>query len=484
MTTDLNGITEETLAAVRKAQTAGLTAGTGIAGVDLSGVVSLVPVNTPFYDRVKRTTTPQGANAAQWKTLLNVNAAQPNPFVGFDGGGNFIQFAEQDVLAKFQPVRVSGRVTYDEVDLSRGYADARALAVTGTLMQWRLAENKALLGGQNFPLPAIGAPVVTNSNTGGSIASASSPSVKVAARSGFNYYYGGSGVASAATAGAATSGSTSSVSASVAAVRGAVAYDWFVNGFYLTTTAQNVVTFTSIPTSNNTSVPNLPGLSVALPAAVPTLDTSFSTFAYNGLIATLTGDYGFNGQTTAGTAQSSGATVTSLNGGTLTGAGQSIVEIDNLLMSIYNSAQMSPTALVMNGALAATIGNRVLGSNAAFTYLDPKGTDRVGTTAGGSVARYVNKAAGGTILDIVVDPAFFPGMIAAVADVIPYPNSNIANTFEARCLRDVAERPYGTGLVTGPGVGGPRDEWDVSSVETFVNRAPAACALLTDITAN
>ena len=47
MTAPAEGITEETLATIKKAQTTGITTETGITSYDLSGLVSLVPVVTP-----------------------------------------------------------------------------------------------------------------------------------------------------------------------------------------------------------------------------------------------------------------------------------------------------------------------------------------------------------------------------------------------------------------------------------------------------
>jgi len=97
-------------------------------------------------------------------------------------------------------------------------------------------------------------------------------------------------------------------------------------------------------------------------------------------------------------------------------------------------------------------------------------------------ARYINGSSGGDEIEIVVDPHVPPGQIIAITERIPYPNSGIANTFEARTLRDVAEFDYGASLIPGAN-GGPREEWDVSSLETFVNRAPVACGIISNISA-
>lgn len=479
--TDIPGITEETLEAVRKAQTAGVVGTTGLYGYDLSGVVSLVPVTTPWFERVARKQG-DGSQAAHWRALLNINNTQPNPFTGIDGGGSFVNFKELDVLANYMPVRLSGKVTQDAIALAKNYADAKAISVTGTLMQWRIAENKALLGGQNFALPSIGTVTLAASTSGGSLATGT-VYVKCQARSPYNYYYGGSGITSAE-ASVGVTGPTASVTASVAAVKGAVAYDWFIGTaagaeVYATTTTVNKVVLTK---STAGTVPVLPSLYNGTPA-VTASDTSFSANAYNGLLATLSGDYGATGLVTPGSGSDpSGAIFQSLDGATLTGSAQGITEIDNLLESLYETTNLSPTAFLMNSQQAKDIKGKVFGGGNAVTYLEPQGNGRVGATAGGSVARYINGSAGGEEIEIVVDPHVPPGQIIAITERIPYPNSGIANTFEARTLRDVAEFDYGVSLSPGAN-GGPREEWDVSSLETFVNRAPVACGVITNIAA-
>jgi len=479
--TDIPGITEETLDAIRKAQTAGVIGTTGLYGYDLSGVVSLVPVVTPWFERVARKQG-DGSQAAHWRALLNINNTQPNPFTGIDGGGNFVNFKELDVLAAYQPVRLSGKITQDAIALAKNYADAKAISVTGTLMQWRIAENKALLGGQNFALPAVGTVTLTPSTTGGSLATGT-VFLKAQARSPYNYYYGGSGVTSAEVSVAVT-GPTASVTATVVAMKGAVAYDWFASGatgteVYVGTTSVNTFTLKAL---GAVSVPVMPSLSSTTPV-VTASDTSFSANAYNGLLATLSGDYGALGLMTPGTGTDpSGATYLSLNGATLTGSAQGVTEVDNFLETLYEATHLSPTAFLMNSQQAKDIKNKVFGGGNAVTYLEPQGTGRVGATAGGSVARYINGSSGGDEIEIVVDPHVPPGQIIAITERIPYPNSGIANTFEARTLRDVAEFDYGTSLIPGAN-GGPREEWDVSSLETFVNRAPVACGVISNIAA-
>jgi hypothetical protein len=480
----LEALSAETIEEIKKAQTTGVTVGTGVIGYDLSGLISLIPVNTPWFDRISRVSG-QGALNAQWKALTNINNAQPNPFAGLEGGGGKVKFNELDVFAKYQPVRMAGEYTLDARDLSKGYADAKAIAVAGTLAQWRIGANKAYFGGQAFGLPTIGAATLVASTTGGSIATGT-VYLKVAARSPYNYYWGGSGIASAE-ASVAVTGPTASVTASVPAVRGAVAYDWFLSlatgtEKYITTTVTNTATFTSVPGANQPAPTNIPGLSSVAPTAVPAADASFdANNSFNGLFATLSGDYGSNGLVKAGTGTDSGATFLSLDGATLTTSGQGVAEIDNLLLSLYNNAQLSPSALVMNGQQAKDIASRITASGAASTYLQPD-SGRAGITGGTSVARYINSAAGGASVEILVDPYAPVGSIVAITEHINYPNSGITNTFESRTLRDVSQWDYGVAHSVGAG-GGPKETWDVSSIETFVNRAPVACGVISNIKA-
>lgn len=469
-------ITAETLEAVRKASaTGGVLSATGVAGYDLSQVVSLVPVNTPTYDSTARENG-DGSTAAHWKALLNLNNQQPNPFVGLDAGGQFIEFQEQDMLAPYLPVRVSGQVTRDAVALSKNYSDAKAIASVGTLMQWRIQDNKAIIGGQNWALPAVTGVSSTAATTGGSIAASTAVVVKVQARSAYNYFWGGSGIAVAAGSVTTGTGASNSVTTTWNPVKGAFAYDVFVGSSYITTVTAPTVTITS--TAAQTSVPNLPGIFATVPT-VATVDGSSSSNSYNGKLAAVLGDYSGTGLVTPGTGSSSGAQWVDLGGAAFSAAAQGVVEIDNMNLAIFNEAQLSPDEIVCNARVAQEIGKQALGTNAAVTYLQPE-SGRTGVTVGVQAARYINRATGET-LKITVDPWFPDGAALFAANRIPYPNSGIANTFAVRTLQDVAQFDYGPQLQAGSVGGGPRDVWDQSSLETVVCRAPLACGVITGI---
>ena len=489
----MENISAETLEGIKKAQTTGIHVATGITGYDLSGLISLIPVRTPLFDRVSRTSGTGSDNAA-WKALLNINSSQPSPFSGREGGGKKVKFSEADVYAKYQPLRLAGEYTLDARDLAKDYADIKALAVAGTMNQWKIAANKAYHGAQAFALPAITTPVLTELTTGGTM-NAQAVYVKVQARSGQNYYWpnfdgtAGSGVASSAANLTTAAAAGHSVVATVAEVKGAFAYDWFVGAsagalYYFTTTTVNKVTIPAVPVAN-ANAPKVPGMTTVAPTAPATVDTSMgkddlgNISAFNGLQATLFGDYGTNGLVTNGTGTASGATLLSLDGGKLTLGGQGVTEIDNLLQGIWETADLSPSALIMNGRQSKDIASRVFAAGAASTFLQPTSENRIGVTAGGSAAQYVNPITG-DVIPIIVDPHAPVGRITAIRDTVDYPNSGISNVFEARTLRDVSQWDYAVAWKEGS-TGGPAEVWDVSSLETFVNRAPVACGVLSNI---
>lgn len=492
----MQNVTEETLAAISKAQTTGILESTGFYSYDLSELVSLIPVVTPFRDIVARKQSPNGNPFAVWRAIMNLNSAQADPSMGFDFAANEVQFAEQDFQARYKPTGYAGLVTQDAYDLAKGYADPYAVATFQTLNQVLIGDDRKLLGAQSFALAAPAAPVVTQHATGGTIG-AVSLYVGVAARTGSGYYYGsGNSQGTSSVVSTFASGSTNSVTATVTAVRGAVAYDWFysANGstwFYYTTTSVNAVTITSTIASNQALPTNLPDLSTSWKGtanAVPTINTgadngSANANDYDGFLASLTGDYNGSGQwSQPGTGTANPSIFKSLDGASLTLTGGSVTEIENLLfLPLWNQVKCSPTALMMNAAQAQEIANLVLGGSAATTFLNTDASGRISTTAGGRVGEIVNAPAGGVTVPIEVHVSLPPGTIIARTDRVPFPQANISSVLEYRALRDTAQFDYGISRVANTAGGGPRREFEIRSVGAMINRAPVAMAVLSNV---
>jgi hypothetical protein len=487
----LDAITDATIEALIKAQTNGINVGTGLAGYNLFDVVSLVPVKSVTFDRMRRVSAPMGATAAHWQAFTSLNNAQPNPFTGFDGGGDLVKFNRMDLSSAYFPVRTTARVSLDSIDVARGYDDARNRAIVGGAYQWRMMDNKSILAGQNYALPAMPAlGALQQADTGGTIAASTAVYVKVQARSYYNWYWGGSGVAVAANAstGANAAATHSMTIPSWASVPGAAGYDIFAGPsagtlYYVTTVTTNAAyTLTAIPTQN-AAVPSLPQLYSTVPTPA-TVDASFNANSYNGLFATIYGDYNASGaQVTPGTGVlPSGATTVSLGGAQLAGSGANLTDIDNFLLSYFTATGgESPDVILLNAQEAQTIKNKITASGSASVYLEPQDkTDRSGIVGGGNATGYINGNTG-DFIPFVTEPHLPPGRIAFAKESIPFPEQNgSANTFEVQTLREVSQRQLPVPRVLGAG-GGPAEEYDISSAETFINRAPMLCGVITDI---
>jgi hypothetical protein len=487
-------LTQETIEQVNKAaQTSGIYAGSGIQGVDLSGMVSLVPVNVPARNNTSafpRTVSKDGAQVATWRALLNVNAGQSDAAIGFDYAGTLTNTQEQDVYAPYKPLAKAGRVTLDSVGVSKNFADVLAVAELQTLMALFISQDTHIINSQNWALGAPAQPVLTTATTGGAIVP-STVYVRVAARSGANYFIGGgNSVASASQNIVVPAGTnTNVVGASVPAVRGAVAYDWYVGTtaaagaeFYYTTTTVASVSITSVPLAAQ-ALPSLPLLSsVAAPATAPALDTSWNVNWYNGVIASSLGDYGAQGPVTPGTGTPTGAIFIDNLGAAISGSGSSIALLDQINDALWTSVQLSPTAYMVNSLQGDEISKLLLGSAAATTFLPPTDTDaRTNLAGGGFVGRYVNKAAGGVPVNIEIHPRVAPGTIIARTDRVPFPGSNIGTAYEVRTLFDSWRFDYAASFVPGVLGGGPRRDFEIRSLETLVNTAPSCQCVASNI---
>lgn len=495
---DVSEVTLAAMSAITKAQTSGIMESTGIYSYDLTELVSLIPVYTPFRDHVARTKSPNGNPFAVWRAIMNATGSQPDPSMGFDFAANEVQVIEQDFQARYKPSGLSGLVTQDAYDLGMGYADAYAVETFNVLNNVLIGDDRKLVGAQSFALAASTAPTLTQHASGGTITNVT-VYIGVAGRTGSGYYYGSGNSQGASGSTTFSGGSTNSVSATTTAQRGAMAYDWFQSPtgtagswLYYGTTTVNAITMTSVITSNN-ALPNnnaLPDMqqtwwkgssTSAIPTYNGTADNgSANPNDYDGFLASLSGDYSATGQwVQPGTATANPSVFNSLNGAALTLSGGSIAEIENYLFGpLWNQVKCSPTAIMMNSAQAQECANLVLGSNSATTFLTTDKQGRISVTAGGRVGEIVNAPAGGITVPIEVHVSVPPGTIIARSDRVPFPQANISSVLEYRALRDTVQFDYAASRVAGALGGGPRKEFEIRSVGSFCNKAPVAAAVL------
>jgi len=503
---DMLGVTEETFATL-KAATVGIDTTTGIAGIDfIRDVMSWVPVDTPFFNSVPRAPGP-GSVAVFWKTLQNLNAVQPDGGVQEDYAAPVIEVQNQYTYSPYAVVGAGGRVTWDAIGPDTDYADVLAVDTLQTINQLLISLEIHQLNALNFPLPSVSAPTLTAATTGGSIPAGTTVYVAVAAKSGLNWYRGGSGPASsAASVTTASTGGTNSVTAFVPHVKCAAGYDWYVGTsattlYYYTTTPTNTVQITFVPTSAQpvpTSYAGLygsygPGSPIQGPTSVPTTDSSYRPYWQNGLLASILGDWSsqpdqilvsgaVSSLVTPGTGISQGAYYQSLDGGQLTVSGAALEQIDAMNAAIYNQWQVTPSRMLMGSQVITDIANAVLDNPQAVTWLVPTDADgRARVVAGGHVATYLNKTVNGKPIEMWLMPYLPPGKIISVIDSLPFPGSNVTAALQVRTNYDFYRFDYGANRHTGVQDGGPPFDFEIRSRQAFVNKASAVMGVLDNI---
>lgn len=495
MNSPYEGVTAQTIEDIAKSTTEGVFASTGIQGIDLAGLVSLVPVNVPARNNTSafpRTLAGMGSEVAQWKALLNINSEQSDVAVAIDFAGSLAKLKEQNVYAPYKLMAKGGRVTLDAVAINRNYADVLAVDQLQTLNQLFIGEDIHIINSQNWALGATSTPTLTVEATGGSLPESTKVHVKCVPRSGANYFLGKQGKASTASAEAKSEAgkTTNKVVAKVKALKGAAAYDWYVEygtsgkyWYYTTTTVAEVQIKEEITKQN--AAPSLPLFTSEAPSAeAPAGDNSNSTKWFNGVVASTLGDYGSESVVTPGTGTSSGAVFIDGEGKELEASGSSVVVIDELFEQIWNSVQLSPTALMMNTQQGESLSKLLLEGSIATTFLPPTEADaRTNLAGGGFIGRYINKAVGGYPVPIEVHPHVAPGTIIARTDRVPFPGSNIGTVYEYRCQYDTMQFDYAASRGSGEGEG-PRYDFEIRTMGTLVNHAPSAQGIISNIKKN
>lgn len=518
---NLSGLTQETLDQMRepmlKAVTSsGYTTALGLTGFELSAPSKfLVSILSPLRNRVTRKMAQVGSKNANWRAITAINAGNASPFVGFGTAGTVLQTTEQDYFAPYQPIAHGDTVQMDAQVLARGFEDLRASSGSRLLWATMVSEDKMLLGGQAFALQTPGTVTVTTATTGGSIAQTTAVHVVVAVRTVEGYYYnlsnaagtaagtaaGGGTVTSAdGTASTPTDGlSTHTAQATVPFVAGAVAYDWYFGAsntayFFVGTTSTNVSpVVTALPSGDATNpTVGLPRLTAARAGGgnnirtggAAFVDTSADANAFNGLIASCVADISASGaQVQRSTGTSSGAYFASLDGATLTGSNGTITQIDNALLSIYNTYQISPTRMYMNTQQHYDVSNKMIATGTFNTFLQGEDMQfRQSATGGIFLTKYINKAANGFPIEMETEPNLPPGVIVLISEVIPFPGSEVNAVFEVETQMEYTQLEYAMSRSTGT-TGGPRYDVEVRAIETFKNYFPAGCGVIHNVAA-
>lgn len=378
----------------------------------------LYPVLTPLRNRIPRV---GGGRAIQanWKAITGINTSNQRAGVAEGQRGGAIEQTVVERMAAYRGFGLENFVTFEADYAAKGFEDIKAQAVTQTLQATMIAEEMMILGGNTTlkmgvtPTPTLVASTdaagaisaatlsvicvalglqaywdVAGANNGAvgqalNIASAKVPSeITRQNTDGTTTTFGG-GSAQKSAAGSVTAGAGKKVTASIPAVRGAVAYAWYWGAAgseklgAVTTAAKVEITANAAGTQA---------------ASELTEDNSTSSLEYDGLLTqiALPDSGGYFSDKKAGALTSDGA------GG--------VYEFEEAFIHFFTRYRLSPDTVYVNARDLVSLTKLIIGNSGAPLIklnVDISNTNNI--RAGTVVGSYLNKVTGDE-LNIVVHP--------------------------------------------------------------------------------
>jgi hypothetical protein len=486
--------TQDTLGLMKDSLAKTVTVSTGLTAYDLQAPAkNLYPTITPLRNSLPRVARMNPGDAARWRTISSIIGSGYDAMGWVPEGQRSASMNYQAVLktAPYLTLGEEDTVTFEAEAAAQGFEDINATATLRILQKTMRKEEHALVGGNtSLPLGTPGAPTLSASGAGATLPAATysvivvgltfegysnsslaggvATTKTITGNDGNTYTLnGGSSMRSANVTQAVTLGQTLYATAPI--VNGAVAYAWFV-GPVGSETLQQITTINSAAFS----APLTPGQQAA---TLITADNSRNpTLAFDGLLTV-----GFN--------PINGAYVQALASGTagtgsfMTPSGRgSVVEIDNMLVTMWNNYRLSPTVIYVNAQEQKNITNKCL-TNASGPLLhynvaaDGDNSRPYGVSASGVVRWYYNPFSvdGGFDIPLKVHPDLPPGTILAYCERLPvwYQSNQTPNVAEVLTRRDYYRIDW-------PIVTRAR-EFGVYAEETLAVYAPFGVGILTNI---
>lgn len=486
-------LAKQALAAGNKELAKSISIATGLTWYDLMAPAkNLYPTITPLRNSLPRVKRPNPGDAAHWKVVSAVTGS------GWDAMGWVpegqrsarMSYTTSDQSATYVTLGEEDQITFEAEAAGVGFEDLNATLTMRLLQKTMRKEEIGILGGnRNLLLGTPATPTLSASGSGATLPAATylvrvvaltqegfknssvtggvATSQVITGADGQTFTLnGGSSQKSASASQAVTLGQT--LFASTTAIRGAVAYAWYVGIGAGNETLQSITTINSIAISADITTTHQNATAV-------TADCSRnSSYAFDGLLTTAfnSGSNAYYVSLASGTA----GTGTSL---TASGRG-SIVEIDVMLKSMWDNYRISPTVLYVNSQEQKTITDKVLSNTTGplLRYEVPTTPGQpYAIVAGGVVEFYYNPYSvnGGTKIPVRVHPDLAPGTIIAWAERLPewYQSNQVPNVAEILTRRDYyrIDWPLRT----------RQREYGVYSEEVLAVYAPFAMGVITNI---
>lgn len=438
---DLGGITQETIDETRGIITAGRTAlrtpstkaitaaGNVLYGYPLeSPAKKLYPVEDTMRRRIPRYVNPTGGTYAHWKQVTAINAAKVKAGVAEGAVNTAIGITDAEMSAKYKTISMSGSYTDEARIMGRKFEDIPAFAMLSTLQSLMIAEDRLIIGGNittlNTAMAAATITATAATTAGGALVSATAYSFAVSALTLQGYLNGATGRGTADSADETIAkplanqtpgGTDNAMILAWTDVPGAVAYNVFVSTnatntpFYLATVTKNTYTVEVNKTSGNVS---------------NTADQTANPLEFDGILPQLV-------------ASGSGAYYLSKAGAALTADGAGgITEFDVALKSIWDTARIGPTLMLINSQEATSIKKLAVGSsstNAVRVMVSNEGVSDF--KAGAGVKAYYNPYTD-QYIPMVTSLHCPPGKVMLIGERVPYPNAETPQNFEMELQQD------------------------------------------------
>lgn len=418
------------------------SATSGLTFYDLeAGAKMLYPVLTPLRNEIPRVSG-KGGIQANWRAVTGINTNGIR--IGVSGGnrGGVMAVSTADYAAAYKGIGIEDSVDFEAQYAGQNFEDIRALAGKVGLEALMLGEELLLLGGNGtLALGTTPTPSTSASTTGGSM-TATTKSVIVVALTLEGYVnasvasgiptqitrtnadastdtFGGGSAQKSAAASQATTGTTGSITATVTAVKGAVAYAWYWG-------TAGSETLGAITTVNRAVLTTDAGTGAQTAASLPSADNSTNNLVFDGLLMQIA---------KAG----SNSYYRSLDGAALTtdNAG-GVIEIDAALKDFWDKYRLSPDTIWVSSQEALTISQKILAGNSNGAFRIVVNMEQ-GMIAGGvMVATYLNRfsMSGANVLKVRIHPNMPAGTILFTSRSIPYPVSGVGNVMQVRYRQD------------------------------------------------
>ncbi len=465
------GATEQTLALVKaalsKADT--VTISTGLTAYDLQAPAkNLYPIITPLRNSLPREGRTNPGDAVRWRTIAAITGSGYNS-IGWVPEGQRTSSMSYSAIQNTAPYVTLGEesaISFEAESAAVGFEDVNATATMRLLQKLMRKEESALLGGNaTLQLGTATTPVVTApSNTASTLPTATyvvqvafltrdgfalsqaptangtgsvATSKTITGNDGQNYVLnGGVSNVSAVSAGQAVTSVTTMLAATVTAPVGAWAYAWFIAVQGSTPLLQQITTINSMVQNTGLFINTQPATSI-------TADYSANPgIGYDGLLTIAS--KGTNNALAQAPYYSALATGTAGTGSFLTPSGRgSVVEIDNMLVTMWNNYNLTPTVLYVNSQEQKNITSKCLtATSGPLLHINDAADSQGGFnfTANGNVRWYYNPYSvdGGYNIPIKVHPDMPPGTIMGYCEKLPpwYQDTQVDAPMKVQTRRD------------------------------------------------